>query len=270
MKHRNHVLIGQLIHYFFGILMVLFLITPLIAIIPLSFSSGSFLSYPLPGLSLRWYQEVFSSGPWLDSLQNSIFVGLFSTVLATVLGTFAAFAMARRNISAQRSILGFLIAPMIVPPVITGLGMYFLFGQLGLTASFKGLVIAHTVLATPFVVITVTANLQNFDMKLFRAASSLGASPVRAFFTIVLPLIMPGIMSGALFAFVTSFDEIVVTLFLGGPAQRTLPRQMFDGIRDSIDPSIIAMSVFLMLIALLTLITSAWLNQRSKNKYMTE
>ena len=186
-----------------------------------------------------------------------------STLIATVLGTLAAFAFARRNLPARRTLLGFLMAPMIVPPVITGLGMYFLFSRIGLTASLPGLVIAHAVLSTPFVVITVTATLQQFDMGLLRAAYSLGASPVRAFFTVVVPIVMSGIVSGALFAFITSFDEVVVAIFIGGPGQRTLPRQMFDGIRDTIDPSIIAMSTFLMVVAAVALTLSAWLSQRA-------
>jgi putative spermidine/putrescine transport system permease protein len=161
------------------------------------------------------------------------------------------------------TLLGILIAPMIVPPIISGLGMYFLMAKIGLTATMPGVIIAHTVLAAPFVLITVTATLQNFDMGLLRAANSLGASPFRAFITILVPVTAPGIISGALFAFMTSFDEVVVTLFLAGPAQRTLPLKMFEGLRDNIEPSILAMSTFLMLIATLSLITAVWLVHRS-------
>lgn len=265
-KHQQIAQLARTAHSAFGWVMVAFLLLPLLAMIPISFSAGSFLSYPLPGLSLQWYERVFSPGPWTHALRNSLVVGTLSTVIATVLGTLAAFAFARRNLPAKRTILGFLMAPMIVPSVITGLGMYFLFSHLGLTASLPGLVLAHAILATPFVVITVTATLQQFDMNLLRAAYSLGASPVRAFFNIVVPLIISGIVSGALFAFITSFDEIVVAIFIGGPGQRTLPRQMFDGIRDTIDPSIIAMSTFLMVLATIALSLSAWLAQRAPNK----
>lgn len=263
MSHFRVARIATGLHYVFGLLMIVFLVGPLAAIVPLSFSSGSFLSYPLPGFSTRWYANVFTSGPWLDALWNSLIVGLLSTALALVLGTAAAFAFSRRNLPAARTLLAFMISPMIIPSVISGLGMYFLFSQLGLTSSLAGLVLAHTVLATPFVVITVTATLQAFDMNLLRAAASLGASPLRAFFTVVMPLIAPGLFSGALFAFMTSFDEIVVALFIGGPAQRTLPRQMFDGIRDSINPSILAMSSFLLLVAIASLLAAAILAQRS-------
>jgi putative spermidine/putrescine transport system permease protein len=270
MRYQHTARLARLAHFSFGWLMVAFLLLPLLAMVPISFSSGSFLSYPLPGLSLQWYERVFSPGPWTRSLANSLIIGLLSTVIATVLGTLAAFAFARRNLPAKRTLLGCLMAPMIVPSVITGLGMYFLFSRLGLTASLTGLVLAHAILATPFVVITVTATLQQFDMTLLRAAYSLGASPVRAFFTIVVPMIFSGIVSGALFAFITSFDEIVVAIFIGGPAQRTLPRQMFDGIRDTIDPSIIAMSSFLMVVATVALTLSAWLAQRAPRVQPTE
>ncbi|WP_020070513.1 ABC transporter permease [Paraburkholderia caledonica] len=266
MIHQSLSRLANAIHHAFGGIMIVFLIAPLLAVVPISFSSGSFLSYPLPGFSLQWYRQVFTGGPWMDALLNSLIVGASVTVLATVMGTLAAFAFARRDLPAARSMLGFLISPMIVPPVISGLGMYFFFGQLGLTSTLPGLVLAHTVLATPFVVVTVTATLQGFDMNLLRAASTLGAAPMRSFFGIALPLIAPGIVSGGLFAFMTSFDDIVVALFIGGPAQRTLPRQMFDGMRDSINPSTVAMSTFLLLVAFLTLLCVAWMTQRARRQ----
>lgn len=261
---RNRII--RNLYYLFGILLMLFLVVPLLAVIPLSFSSGSFLSYPLPGLSMQWYEKVFGDGPWMEALRNSLIIGAVSTLAATVLGTLAAYAFARRDLPQPTAMLGFLIAPMIVPPVISGLGMYFLMAKIGLTASMTGVILAHTVLAAPFVLITVTATLQGFDMGLLRAAASLGAPPFSAFMTIVVPVIAPGIISGALFAFMTSFDEVVVTLFIAGPAQRTLPLKMFEGLRDNIEPSILAMATFLMLIAVLSLITAVFLvNRNAKN-----
>jgi putative spermidine/putrescine transport system permease protein len=270
LQYHHAVRLARLAHLAFGWLMVAFLLLPLVAMVPISFSSGSFLSYPLPGFSLRWYERVFEPGPWTHALSNSLIVGFMATVIATILGTLAAFAFARHNLPIKRTLLGFLMAPMIVPSVITGLGMYFLFSQLGLTANLSGLILAHAVLATPFVVITVTASLQQFDMDLLRSAYSLGASPLRAFFSIVVPMIMSGIVSGALFAFITSFDEVVVAIFIAGPGQRTLPRQMFDGIRDTIDPSIIAMSSFLMVVATIALTVSTWIAQRTRNSQPDE
>lgn len=264
-SHQARSRIVRWLSYAYGVAMMVFLVAPLLAVVPLSFSSGGFLSYPLPGVSTQWYEKVFHEAPWLDALRNSLFVGAISTVLATILGTLAAYAFARRNLPMPTAILGFLIAPMIVPPVISGLGLYFLMAKVGLTASMTGVIIAHTVLAAPFVLITVTATLQGFDMGLLRAAASLGASPFSAFMTILVPVIAPGIISGALFAFMTSFDEVVVTLFLAGPAQRTLPLKMFEGLRDNIEPSILAMATFLMLVAVLTLITAVILgNQGAK------
>lgn len=265
----NHFLLSGLaryLHLAFGVLMMLFMVLPLFAVVPLSFSSGSFLSYPLPGFSLQWYERVFSDGPWMHALRNSLVVGVASTALATVIGTLAALAFARRNLPGATTLLGLLISPMIIPPVISGLGMYFLFGSLGLTGTLPGLVLAHTVLATPFVLINVAASLQGFDMNLLKAAAMSGASPSRAFAGIALPIIGPGVVSGALFAFMTSFDEIVVVLFIGGPSQRTLPRQMFDGIRDTIDPSIVAMSSFLLLVGVAGLLATTWLSLRAQKR----
>lgn len=264
MNHFLFASIARKAHLLFGLLMSVFMIAPLLAVVPISLSSGSFLSYPLPGFSLQWYERVFTSGPWMQALSNSLIIGIASTMLATLLGTLAALAFARRNLPAAGSILGLLISPMIFPPVISGLGMYFLFGQLGLTGTMTGLILAHTVLATPFVLISVAASLQGFDMTLLKAAAMSGASPTRAFMGIALPIIAPGVISGALFAFMTSFDEIVVALFIGGPSQRTLPRQMFDGIRDTIDPSIVAMSTFLLLVGIAGLLTTTLLTLRSQ------
>jgi len=257
-------------HFLFGVIMSLFMILPLLAVVPISFSSGSFLFYPLPGYSLQWYERVFTGGPWMQALSNSLVVGIASTLLATVLGTLAALAFARRSLPAAASLLGLLISPMIFPPVISGLGMYFLFGQLGLTGTMTGLIVAHTVLATPFVLISVAASLQGFDMTLLKAAAMSGASPTRAFMGIALPMIAPGVASGAIFAFMTSFDEIVVALFIGGPSQRTLPRQMFDGIRDTIDPSIVAMSTFLLLVGIAGLLTTTFLTLRAQRNTSKE
>lgn len=238
------------VQYTFCVAMMIFLVGPTLAIIPISFSSTSFLSYPLEGFSLQWYRKVLAPTPWMSALKNSLIVGAGATSLALVLGTLAALGLARNNLPGRSVLLGYVILPMIVPVVISGVGMYFLFARLGLTATFTGLVIAHAVLGLPFVVVTVAATLRTFDPNLLRAAASLGASPSRTFYTVTLPLIAPGVISGGLFAFIASFDEVVVALFIGGPAQRTLPRQMFDGIRDNIDPSILAMSTLLVMVSI--------------------
>jgi putative spermidine/putrescine transport system permease protein len=245
-------------------LVLAFLILPILVIVPLSFSSGSFLSFPLPGLSLRWYQEFFTSAPWQLSLRNSLIVASATTVVATVLGTLAALGLTRANLPGKTLLMGLILSPMVVPLVIIAVGVYFFYAPLGLTGSLLGLTLAHTALAVPFVVITVAATLQGFDLNLSRAGASLGASPAVVFFRIILPLILPGVISGALFAFVTSFDEVVVALFLTGPQERTLPRQMFNGIRENISPVITAVASLLILISVLLLTTVELLRRRNE------
>ncbi|WP_207485511.1 ABC transporter permease [Arenibaculum pallidiluteum] len=245
-------------------LVLFFLMAPILAILPLSFSSGSYLTYPLPGLSLRWYEEFFTAPRWTSALRNSVIIGIASTVLATVLGSLAAFGLARWRSRLKPIVLAVVLSPMIVPVVITAVGLYFFFAPLGLTASHAGLILAHTALAAPFVVITVSATLQGFDMNLLRAASSLGASPLTAFRRVVLPLILPGVASGALFAFATSFDEVVTVLLLAGPEQRTLPREMFSGIRENISPTITAAAVILTLLSVGLLVAMEGLRRRSE------
>jgi putative spermidine/putrescine transport system permease protein len=228
-----------------SVLVLFFLMAPIIAIMPLSFNGGQFLTYPLQGFSFQWYEEFFTSEVWMRSLRNSFIVGVSATLLATTLGTLASLGLVRATFRGKALIMGILLSPMIVPLVITAVGFYFFFAPLGLTASYTGMILAHTALATPFVVITVSATLQGFDMNLARAGASLGASPTRVFFAIILPLIAPGLASGALFAFATSFDEVVVVLFVAGPEQRTLPREMFSGIRENISPTITAVATIL-------------------------
>ncbi len=246
------------------LLILFFLILPILIIVPLSFSAGTFLTFPLPGLSLRWYQEFFSSGPWQLALRNSLIVASATTVLATVLGTLAALGMTRARLPAPTLLMGLIVSPMVVPLVIVAVGVYFAYAPFGLTGSLLGLTLAHTVLAVPFVVITVSATLQGFDPNQIRAGASLGAPPATVFFRIVLPLILPGVISGALFAFVTSFDEVVVALFLTGPAERTLPRQMFNGIRENISPIIAAAASLLILLSVLLLTVLELLRRRNE------
>jgi putative spermidine/putrescine transport system permease protein len=215
-------------------------------------------------LSLRWYQEFFTSAPWRLSLRNSLIVASATTLLATTLGTLAALGLTRARLPGQSLLMALIVSPMIVPVVIVAVGVYFAYAPFGLTSSLLGLTLAHTALAAPFVVITVAATLQGFDRNQARAGASLGASPAVVFFRIVLPLILPGVISGALFAFVTSFDEVVVALFVTGPAERTLPRQMFNGIRENISPVIAAAATLVILLSVLLLTTLELLRRRNE------
>src|SRR5512144_1092770 len=243
-------------------LVLVFLVAPIVIIVPLSFSSGSFFYYPLPGLSLRWYEDFFTSSFWLPSVWNSLIVGTAATVMATALGTLAALGLWRARFPGQGLLLAILISPMVVPVIIVAVGVYFAFAPLGLTDGYAGLILAHTTLAAPFVVVTVLATLSGFDRTLLRAASSLGAPPLASFRRVMLPLILPGIASGAVFAFAASFDEVVVALLIAGPGQRTLPRQMFAGINDNISLTIAAAATMLIAISLLFMVFVGWLQRR--------
>lgn len=248
----------------FCALVFLFLLAPIVVIVPLSFNSGPFLTYPLEGLSLRWYEDFFTSPQWLPALQNSFVVAVATTVLATPLGTLAALGLVRSNFMMKRLVVALLISPMIVPVIIIAIAVYFVFAPLRLTGSLAGLVLAHTVLAVPFVVIAVNATLQGFDATLWRAGASLGARPIFVFRRVVLPLIAPGVLSGALFAFVASFDELVTTIFLAGPQQRTLPLQMFDGVREQVSPTITAAATLLIALSVVLLGSVELLRRRAR------
>jgi putative spermidine/putrescine transport system permease protein len=248
-------------------LVLIFLIAPILAIMPLSFNSETFFSYPMPGFSTKWYvgeAGFFTNPRWTDALKLSIIVAVATTALATFLGTFAALGLSRSRIPGRAAIMAVLISPMIVPVIISAIGLFFFYAYVGLNGTLIGIILAHTALATPFVVITVTATLMSFDRTLMRAGASCGARPHTVFFKVVMPLILPGVISGALFAFVTSFDEVIVILFIGGPEQRTLPRQMFAGIREQISPTITAAASVLIVFSTILLVTVELLRRRGE------
>jgi len=219
-----------------------FLILPILAIIPLSLNAGSFLSFPLSGFSTRWYQTLFASPQWLASFRNSLIIACATTMIATPLGTLAALGLSRMQPRARVLILTSLAVPLVMPVMITAIGEYF-------ANSFAGLVLAHTTLAIPYVLVVVQASLEGLDKSLLRAGASLGGSPSRVFVRILVPLILPGLVAGAVFAFMTSFDETVIALFLAGPDQRTLPLQMFDSVREQLSPAILAAATLLVLLS---------------------
>lgn len=245
-------------------LVLLFLIAPILSVMPLSFNSESFFTYPMPGFSLKWYDDFFFNPRWSGSVKMSFLVAIATTILATTLGTLAALGLARANFPAKATIMAILISPMIVPVIISAVGMFKFYASMDLVGTRLGIILAHTALATPFVVITVTATLSSFDKTLMRAGASCGAAPHTVFFKVVMPLILPGMISGALFAFVTSFDEVVVVLFLASPEDRTLPLQMFSGIREMISPTITAAATVLVLISTAMLVTLELLRRRSE------
>ena len=247
-----------------------FLLAPILVIVPLSFNAEPYFTFTEGMLrldpeawSLRWYESIAEDEAWRRALVNSLIIGVAATVLATTLGTLAALGLASPSMPGRTLVTALLISPMITPIIIVAVGVFFFYSGLGLGQTHAGLILAHAALGAPFVVITVTATLAGFDRTVLRAAASLGAGPMRRFFRIQLPLISPGVFSGGLFAFAASFDEVVVVLFLGGLEQRTIPRQMWAGIREQISPAILALAVFLIAFAVLALLTVEWLRNRS-------
>lgn len=246
------------------IAILLFLLLPILVIMPLSFSSSSFLAYPIPGWSLQWYDNLFNSDEWARATRNSFIVAPLATLLATVLGTMAAVGLSRVNFIGKSTLMSLLISPMVVPIVVVGVSTYLFFAKVGLSDTYTGLILVHAALGAPFVVTTVLATLQGFNHNLVRASLSLGAGPLETFFRITLPIIAPGVISGALFAFATSFDEVVVTLFIAGPSQVTLPRQMFTGIRENISPTIAAVATLLIIFTTTLMLGLEWLRGKRR------
>lgn len=245
-----------------GWLVLAFLLLPILVVLPLSFSDSRYMSLPLGQFTLHWYEAFFASPQWLGALLNSFAIAVTSTVLAVVLGGLAALGLRHPSMPGKRLIEVLLIAPMIVPAVIVGVGMYFVFSSAGLTRTFAGLVLAHTTLAVPFVVVNVGSALGGLNQRLLWAAASMGATPWMTLRKVTLPLISPGLISGGLFAFATSLDEVVVTLFLAGPDQRTLPREMFTTAREALSPVLLSAATIMVVFASLLLLLSRSLTRR--------
>jgi putative spermidine/putrescine transport system permease protein len=249
-----------------GLLVFLFMTVPILAILPLSFTSGVELVYPLPSFSLRWYADFFTRPEWLASIRNSLIVGSSTAAIATVIGTFCGLGMTRLPKRVANAVAVIVVLPMTAPVVIVAVAIYFFFASIGLTGTFVGLIIAHSVLALPFVVINVRAALSGLNPDLARAAASLGARPARALTRVIIPLIFPGIATGALFAFAVSLDDVVVAMFVSGPGQLTLPRQMFNGVRENISPTILAAAALLVVASILLMTAATRLASRSRVK----
>ena len=268
--------VGHYVHVAFCVAVFVFLIAPILVVVPLSFNAEPYftfteamLRFDADAYSLRWYEQVATSDSWLRALGNSFLIGGCATALATCLGTLAALGLSNPAMPARPLVMGLLISPMVTPVIISAAGMFFFYSSLGLAQTHLGLILAHAALGTPFVVITVTATLTGFDTNLTRAAANLGAGPWRSFRRVQLPLIAPGVISGALFAFATSFDEVVTVLFMGGLEQRTIPREMWAGIREQISPAILAVATLLIAFAVSLMVVVEWLRRRSANASAT-
>lgn len=252
-------------------LIFFFLIAPIIVIIPLAFNAEPYftftremLSFDPDGYSLRWYRDLLGSQEWLNSIANSFIIAISSTLIATTLGTVAALGLNRRSMPARALITAVLISPMIVPLIITAAALFSFFARIGLSNTYLGIILSHVVLGTPFVVLTVTASLSGFDQTLIRASQSLGANQTRTFFKVILPLLLPGVISGALFAFVTSLDEVVIVNFMAGPSQTPMTVRMFSGLREEISPTILALASLLVALSIMLLATLEGIRRRNE------
>lgn len=229
------------------------LIAPTLIIVPMSFSSGSILRFPPPGFGTRWYANFFQSETWTAGMVTSLKVGSAAAILATVLGTLMALGLVRGRYPGRGIVMAIVLSPLIVPVVVIAIGMYFVYTDWRLAGTMPGLILAHTSLAIPFVVVNVSVSLRTFDRTLELAAQNLGAGPIRTFFRITLPIISPSIVAGALFAFISSWDEVVVSIFLSSPIVRTLPVVMWGQVRSTIDPTIAAVATMLSAVTLVVL-----------------
>ena len=254
-------------------LVFFFLIAPLFVILPLSFNAEQYIHFSEKmlaldpdGFSLRWYKDMIwgTKNPWGLATKNSLIIAFFATIGSTILGTVAALGLSSRHMPYKAAFMALLISPMIVPLIISGTAIFFFMAKVGLAATHTGIILSHIILGTPFVVITVTATLSGFDHSVTRAAASLGSNPVNTFMKVTLPLIIPGVISGALFAFVTSFDEVIVVLFLAGLENTTIPIQMWVGLREQLSPTILAVATCLIIMSTLILVSAELLRRRSE------
>ena len=252
-------------------LVFFFLVMPILIIIPLSFNAQPYFTFTQEmltlqpeGWSTRWYWNFLLDERWMQGIRNSFIIAISASFLATALGTLAALGLSRAYMPFRNAFMAMLISPMIVPLIISAAGMYFFYSDIGLAQTFPGVILAHTALGTPFVIIVVTATLMGFDESLVRAAAISGANPKTTFFKVTMPLIAPGMISGALFAFITSLDEIVIVNFIAGAGQRTVPMRMFAGIREEISPTILAVATILVAISVVLLTSLEMIRRRNE------
>jgi putative spermidine/putrescine transport system permease protein len=243
-----------------------FLIVPLLILIPISFSSGTYLRFPPPGFSLRWYERYLDDPAWIDATWRSLQIGVATTVLALAIGIPLAFGLVRGTFRGRKLIENGMTAPMIVPHIVISIAIYGMFARFGLIGEWYGIALAHTVLALPFVLIVLVAGLRGFDTNLELAARGLGASRISAVRTVTLPILAPSVYSAAFLAFITSFDELVVAMFLAG-ANMTLPKKMFDTILTEIEPTVAAVSVLQIVLVTALLILSARVRRQTDTPF---
>lgn len=244
-------------------LVAMFLFAPLLIVVPMSFSDSTLLAFPPRGLSLRWYNEYFGSPAWLDATWVSVKVGVIVALAATSLGTAAALGISRGAFPGRAALQGFILSPLVAPVIVLAVGLYYLFSFGRLNGTLTGLVVGHVVLTFPYATVVISASLEEFDRRLEQAALGLGATPFQTFRRITLPLIAPGVVVAMLFSFLTSFDEVVLAIFITGPETTTLPRKMWEGIRFELNPTIAAVSTLLIAVSWSLMLVAALARRRT-------
>jgi ABC-type spermidine/putrescine transport system permease subunit II len=245
-----------------GTLVLVFLALPIIIVVPMSFSSAESLRFPPPGFSLRWYEAFFSDPQWLEAAINSLVIGVTSSTIALALGTVAAYGLVRGSFIGRRALEANFIAPMVLPPVIVAVALYIFFAKLGILGAYWAIIAAHAVLATPYVVLLMSLAIQAFDIRIEQVAMTLGASRAQMLTRVLLPNLLPNAAAAWLFAFVISFDEVVVTLFVSG-THLTVPKRMFNQLVLQINPTITAIATLLIAFSLIAVALGAWLTRGS-------
>jgi putative spermidine/putrescine transport system permease protein len=246
-----------------GALTVFYLLAPTLVIVPMSFTEARILSFPPEGFSLQWYERMFTDRQWSTGMVNSLLVAVLTAIVATVLGTLAALGLSRGRFPGRSLVNGLVLSPLIVPVVVIAIGMFGLFVTWRLSGSMVGLVLAHTALALPFVVVNVSTSLQTMDRNLELAAANLGADPRRSFLHVTLPIILPGVVAGAIFSFITSWDEVVVAIFMTSARFRTLPVEMWEQVRQVVDPTVAAVSTTLLVVTTALLLVLVFVRRQA-------
>ncbi|NQV44268.1 MAG: ABC transporter permease, partial [Rhodospirillales bacterium] len=254
----------------FCILIMLFLIVPSLIVVPMSFSDSKYLEFPPENWSLRWYEAYVMSVEWMDATRISFSAAFLTLLVATPMGTAAAYGLHVSRTRFSSTINALLLTPIMVPVILIAIGTFFLYAKLGLNNTLVGLVMAHSMMALPFVLITVSAGLKSYDMNQEMVARSLGASRLWAFLTVTLPQIKFSVISGALFAFIVSLDEVIIALFISGGEKATLTRRMFNALRDQIDPTIAAISSLLIFMSILLLVLTQILGKKQETRHQVQ
>ena len=260
---RKHVKTSKIVLLIITIIVFFFLILPILVVIPLSFGSADYLQFPPTGFSLRWYDAFLSAPKWVTGLIHSIEIAIVATVAALILGTLAAFGIIKLKGGVRSTFYTFFISPMVIPAIVMAVAAYFFFARIGILRTVPSLMITHTVIGIPYVITNVVAALQGYDRTLERAAASMGANPIVTFLKVTLPCIRPGMFSGALFAFVTSFDEVIISKFIAPTGYKTLPVLMFENIKNEYSPILAAIAtVFILIVSIILVSTQLASNRR--------